>query len=242
MLDSFLFGIFGLISFIHTNNSLLRKHYNEQNNKNGWRVTKNDNKILINESIWNIFFLSNIKKYSDLQKRHYIQTMIMFVIVTAMSMETYKYGYTQLHLNHYKLIYFPIDIFVSFFINGTVFYFYHIFAHTKYMYKYIHSYHHAFIKPEPFDSLVGHPLDHFGSGICQIIPMFIYPMHLLSFMTYSSILSLLGIYDHSGVYFKFFKYDTIDHHIHHAYPTKNYGAGYAFMCWDRLFGTYKAKM
>ena len=76
----------------------------------------------------------------------------------------------------------PIDIPIILFINSTFFYLYHRLAHTKYVYKYIHRYHHAYVHPEPFDSLLGHPLDHTMAGICQLMPMFIYKTHLLTFL------------------------------------------------------------
>ena len=159
-----------------------------------------------------------------------------------MAFELYFNGYTKLHLNHRDLIYLPLDIIVSQFINSTLFHYYHKLAHTKYFYKYIHSYHHAFKNPEPFDSLAGHPLDHTFSAILQIIPMFIYRMHIISFLVYSSLLSMAGIYDHSGIRFKYLEYDTIHHHIHHLYPSKNFGSGFPILIWDILHGTYKDKI
>ena len=104
------------------------------------------------------------------------------------------------------------------------------------------KYHHAFSKPGPFDSLIGHPIDHTFSALCQIAPMFIYRMHLLSFLVYSSLLSLNGIFDHSGIKLKKLGYSTINLHIHHMYPHKNFGAGFPLLIWDILHGSYQNHM
>ena len=164
----------------------------------------------------------------------------MFIIVNTIVVELFLNRYTKLHLITEKLIYFPIDLLICFLINQIGFYYYHRLAHTKYFYKYIHIHHHAFIHPEPFDSLVGHPLDHTFSGIFQILPMFVYKMHLVSFLVYSSILSMMGVYDHSGINFQFLNYNSIPHHIHHVYPSKNFSLSFPIPLCDFLHGTYKS--
>jgi sterol desaturase/sphingolipid hydroxylase (fatty acid hydroxylase superfamily) len=244
MIYGFIFGVGGIISFIYTNNQLQKKYYCELANKTDqWKISPDNTDALNDTSDWFPLTLSkyNKKKYTKIQKQHYFFTIIMFIMFNTMAFELFFNGYTKLHLINKDLIYMPIDIIFCHFVNSSAFYFYHRFAHTKYYYKYIHSYHHAFYNPEPFDSLIGHPLDHTCAAILQVLPMFIYRMHLISFLIYSSILSVMGIYDHSGIKHKinYLKHDSLDHHIHHLYPSKNYGAGFPILIWDRLFGSYK---
>ena len=250
MLYGFFIGIGGIISYIYTNNQLYKTYYiNMADKKDEWTIYNQSNNQSNKQRIVPKLFYHpfNIEKYSIIQKIHYFFTLIMIICINIFAFESYFGGYTKLYINfnfNYKeLIYVPIrmtgDITTALFINSTSFYIYHRLAHTKYLYKYIHKYHHAYLKPEPFDSLIGHPIDHIAGGLCQIFPMYIYKMHLLTFLLYSSLISMLGIYEHSGIKIKYLGQDTIDHHIHHMYPSKNYQAGFPILIWDRLFGTYK---
>ena len=240
MIYGLLFGIIGVISFIHTNNKLHEKYYD----------ILEDSKDNLKQSSFSLNLLNNKymafplnpynTRYSKLQKKHYLLSLIMFITLNTIAVELYLHGYTQLHFINKYLIYIPYDILICFLINQIGYYYYHRLAHTKYFYKYVHIYHHAFIHPKPFDSLVGHPLDHTFSGIFQILPMFIYRMHLVSFLVYSSILSMIGIYDHTNVKFKFLNYTSVDHHIHHIYPSKNFSLSFPIPICDILHGTYKS--
>jgi sterol desaturase/sphingolipid hydroxylase (fatty acid hydroxylase superfamily) len=237
MIYGLVFGCIGVVTFIYTNNNLIDKYYNNKEDLSERKRVIGS--IQITDKKESRFPLSAnyIGKYTKLQKQHYLITLIMFVIFNAVAFELYFNNYTKLHMNHNHLIYIPIDVSVSLFINSICYYYYHRLVHTKYLYKYIHSYHHAYLSPEPFDSLVGHPIDHTFSAILQILPMFIYKMHIVSFLTYSSILSTMGIYDHCGVKIKIFGYKSLDHHIHHKYPAKNFTTWAAI---DKFHGTYKS--
>ena len=50
---------------------------------------------------------------------------------------------------------------------------------------------------------------------------------------------MIGIWDHSGLNITKYNYNSIDHHIHHKYPSKNFGTSYPFLIFDMLHGTYK---
>ena len=185
MIYGIIFGISGILSFVCTNNKLQQQYYiNLAHKKDQWKVLKHDTKSLNNTSQWFPLAPYNTKNYSPLQLQHYFWTIIMFISFTALTVEAYLRGYTKIHMIHKNLIYFPLDIAFCEFLNSTFFYIYHRTAHTKYLYKYIHQYHHTIKNPEPFDSLVGHPLDHMCSAICQVLPMFMYRMHLFSFLAY----------------------------------------------------------
>ena len=192
MLYGLIIGIGGVISYIYTNNKLYKKYYiTMANTKNEWAIYNNKNIKIINKNQLIFYHPFNIKKYSNKQKIHYFFSLISIVCINIIGFESYFQGYTKLYFNSniffnfkeilYLVIQLPIDIFVSLLINSTVFYLYHRLVHTKYLYKYIHRYHHAYLNPEPFDSLIGHPLDHTMSGFYQLLPMYIYKMHLLSF-------------------------------------------------------------
>ena len=173
---------------------------------------------------------------------HYFFTLIMLILFNIFSFNLYTHNYTKLHLNTKKLIWLPVHVYINLLINTTLYYYYHRLAHTKYFYKYIHSYHHVFIKPLPFDSLVGHPFDHLIAALLHLIPALIYQQHIFSFLVYSSLSALLGILDHSGIKIKMFKYDSVDHHIHHLYPSKNFGGSSPILILDKLHGTYKQNL
>jgi len=228
MIYGLIFGTGGIILYIHTNNQLYKRYYNN---------TDNIDKL-------SFIHPFNIKKYTLHQKIHYFFSIIAVICINIFAFELYFGGHTKLYFNldYKELVYMPIDIPIILFINSTFFYLYHRLAHTKYVYKYIHRYHHAYVHPEPFDSLLGHPLDHTMAGICQLMPMFIYKTHLLTFLIYTSIVSTMGIYEHSGIKFNFLIHNTTDHHVHHMYPSKNYQAGFPILIWDRLFGTYKKNL
>ena len=232
-------GIAGVASFVRTNDKLQEKYYCMMSDaKDRWKINTVDISSLRYKA-WRFPPFSKLSKYTRQQKIHYLGSLTMFVTFQTLSVHLYLKGNTKLHLDHYKLVYLPLDVIWCLFLNSTFFFIYHRLAHTKYIYKYIHRYHHAFQSPEVYDSLIGHPLDHSCSAVCQVLPMFMYKMHLLSFLVYSSLLSLMGIYEHSGIKFNYPFYSTLDHHIHHKYPNKNYGAGFPILIWDRLFGSYQ---
>jgi Delta7-sterol 5-desaturase len=258
MLCGFFFGLGGIISYILTNDKLYRRYYIEnkekqiENKEMKSNETNQTNRInrtdLINRT--NLTDINsnklihpfNIKKYTQEQRIHYFFSIIAVILVNILAFESYLKGYTKLYFNYdyNELIRLPIDIIITLFLNSTFFYLYHRLAHTEYIYKNVHKYHHAFIHPEPFDSLIGHPLDHFCAGLCQIFPMYIYKMHILGFLIYSSFVSTMGIYEHSGIKIDYKFYNTIDHHNHHIYPLKNYQAGFPILIWDKLFNSYKS--
>ena len=64
-------------------------------------------------------------------------------------------------------------------------------------------------------------------------------MHLVSFIIYSSILSIIGIYDHTSIKFKLLNYNSMHHHIHHIYPSKNLSLSFPVPICDILHRTYK---
>jgi len=232
-------GIMGIASFIQANDKLQEKYYCLMaNTKDIWKINIVDTSTL-NYKAWRFPLFTRLTKYTRQQKIHYFGSITMFIAGNALSVHLYLNNKSKLHIDNSQLMYLPFDLFWCLFMNSTFFYIYHRLAHTKYLYKYIHSYHHAFRSPELYDSLIGHPLDHTCSAICQVLPMFVYRMHLLTFFLYSSILSMMGIYDHSGIKLKFPFYSTLNHHIHHKYPNKNYGSGFPILVWDKLFGTYQ---
>ena len=225
MIYGILFGCGGIVSYIYTNHNLLKD------------AIEKDEIISISQT----FPISPYnKKYSKIQKIHYFFTILMFILFNGLAVDAYFKGYTLLVLDFISLKTLPVDVGIAFLMNNCMYYYYHRLLHTPFLYKYIHSYHHAFSEPEPFDSLVGHPIDHTFAGIFQIAPIFIYKMHLLSFLLYSSLLSYIGILDHSGKFIQYFSYKSIDHHIHHKFPLNNFGT--CIPLFDMLHGTYKRTM
>ena len=243
MLFGLLFGIFSVLGYIFANNHLQKKYYCElADSVKDWKLLPNKTLSLKDPLSWFPLNPYSNKERSKLQKTHYTISLLMLAIINTISVESYLNGYTTLHMDINYLYYLPFDIMILLTLNNGLFYYYHRLGHTKYMWKYIHKYHHFYKNPEPFDSLIAHPIDNIVANIFIILPIYFYNMHIITFIIYASIISDFGIRDHSGVEFKFLGYNSKNHYIHHNHPNKNFGTSCPFLIFDMIHGTYQSEL
>ena len=119
-------------------------------------------------------------------------------------------------------------------------YWWHRFAHLPIMYRHVHKRHHQFVIPTPFASYAFHPLDSFMTGLPYMAGCYLFPMHLITFMTLLvfSHLSAFGVHEgYFDVCTKFQKYlvGSAFHSGHHKFLVKNFGHISTF--WDVVCGT-----
>jgi sterol desaturase/sphingolipid hydroxylase (fatty acid hydroxylase superfamily) len=128
---------------------------------------------------------------------------------------------------HYEIVKVVIYILLA----DMWFFFLHYFAHTKYIYSYVHKLHHKYTAPVAINALYANPIDF---GIISIMSICIGPIliagHIYTLIIYTFGTILINSISHSG-------YNIIamsSHDTHHQYFNCNYGYG-VFM--DKLFKT-----
>lgn len=132
---------------------------------------------------------------------------------------------------------------LSRFLAGTLFesvaeYYWHRIMHTRWFYARFHKLHHYYKSPAPFDDMFIHPLEGLGYYCILFGPAVLIPQHITSFLLYMGLMGITGILDHCGVRLALpYVYDTLDHDVHHAKFSVNYG--FPFIALDLLHGTYR---
>ena len=144
-------------------------------------------------------------------------------------------------------------------------YYWHAAMHTPVLYRTLHSHHHYYKVPQPWDDLCIHPLEAFGyfcilysPAVVTLVPFAGGPTcHVWAFLAYMAVCGVCGVLDHSGVRCRLALrlplltwrgapvvvpiYDTEEHDAHHSCgfgggTAVNLGFPIALM--DRLHGTY----
>jgi sterol desaturase/sphingolipid hydroxylase (fatty acid hydroxylase superfamily) len=130
--------------------------------------------------------------------------------------------------------------------DDTYFYFFHKLLHkNKFLYRHIHSKHHAACAPYPLEFLYVHPLEHIfgsvGAIIGFVIAYFIFgSINIYVFWGYYLFRTLHETHIHSGIKSDIFHwmpfYGSNQHHDdHHAKLHGNYASTLSF--WDWALGT-----
>lgn len=124
-------------------------------------------------------------------------------------------------------------------LQSVVEYYWHVWMHSKAMYKRVHKIHHTYKAPSVWCDLCIHPIEAFGYYCILYSPAFVVSMPIGAFVSYMAVNGLCGVLDHCGIEFAIpFVYDTRFHDLHHKYFEVNYAFPFDFM--DRIHGTYRA--
>lgn len=114
----------------------------------------------------------------------------------------------------------------------------HRFFHTKFMYRYVHKYHHMLRDPYAWGTIYCSPIEHVLFNMVLIaLPSICAQFHVVS-LVFALIVAIYGTcMDHSGIESKFFEFTSIKHKNHHLYVNEEYGVYFT----DYLFGTEHKK-
>jgi len=124
-------------------------------------------------------------------------------------------------------------------LQSVVEYYWHVWMHSKAMYKRVHKIHHTYKAPSVWCDLCIHPIEAFGYYCILYSPGFVVSMPIGAFVLYMAVNGVCGVLDHCGIKLRVpFVYDTQFHDLHHKYFEVNYAFPFDFM--DRIHGTYRA--
>ena len=112
--------------------------------------------------------------------------------------------------------------------------------HHKWIYKYVHKWHHRYKQPTPFSAFCMHPIEFITFQSAGIACLCVFPMHVVSFLGVVTFIAYHNQIDHSGVFFEGdmpWLASTKYHDDHHKYFHLNFGLH--FVCWDWMGGTLR---
>jgi len=119
-------------------------------------------------------------------------------------------------------------------------YWVHRALHHKWIYKYIHKWHHRYKCPTAFSAFAMSPVEFLSFQSTGILCMCIFPVHVMSFLSVMTLVAYHNQIDHSGVYFEGdlpWMPSTKYHDDHHQYFHVNYGV--QLILWDWMFGSLR---
>mmetsp|Transcript_4613 Transcript_4613/g.6897 ORF Transcript_4613/g.6897 Transcript_4613/m.6897 type:complete len:420 (+) Transcript_4613:157-1416(+) len=161
-------------------------------------------------------------------------------------------GLFMLHLNYpFLKFYYDLDRGWLHFFRGFLIVFFwieawaytaHRFLHKKFIYKYIHKWHHRYIAPSAFSAFGMHPFEFllFQSG--GIACCVLFDIHIMAFFAVVTYVSAHGQIDHSDVWMEGefpWQPSAKYHSDHHSCFHVNYGQNIVLFDW--LFGTLRQK-
>ncbi len=183
-------------------------------------------------------------------KREIKYSTISLVICSVAGLAIYEYsirGLTGMYfkIGDYGMLYFFMSLFITIFVNDTLFYWSHRFMHIKRIFPYVHLLHHKSTCPTPFAVFSFSPAEALihslvYSSLILFIP--IHPVMFVVFHLYNMVTNLAG---HAGFEFMpgkvhkhwFFNWQNTvtNHDVHH----KNFNCNYSnyFIFWDKIMNT-----
>jgi sterol desaturase/sphingolipid hydroxylase (fatty acid hydroxylase superfamily) len=138
---------------------------------------------------------------------------------------------------------FVFDFILMTVLQDTLFYWTHRFLfHSKWVYKHVHSHHHAFHAPHAVSAQAAHPFESVIGAAIIFVPGTLVARHQMTVWIQFGIAEWYSIESHSGYnsgLFGFLKGIVMfapGHDYHHKFVAYNFGGYFSF--WDRFFGTY----
>lgn len=173
----------------------------------------------------------------------------IFGIVGAATLLLWQRGFTSiyLHIDDYGIVYLPVSLMLSLFIQETYYYWLHRWMHIPQVFKILHRVHHQSRIPSVWTAFSFHPAEGFLQGIILPIILLFIPLHpaviifQLIFMSLTSVINHLDIeiYPPQFQKNKFLKWliGASHHSMHHKRYKYNFGLYFTF--WDKIAKTEK---
>ena len=138
------------------------------------------------------------------------------------------------------LLWMPVSLVVSLLMMDAGLYYSHRFMHAKFIFRYIHRWHHRYIATTPFVVTAMHPLELIMFQAATFLPMLVLPTYYLSCILVFVYILVFNIIDHSGVKLQSrlpWQGPSSFHDDHHVYFHCNFGQVLTF--WDRFHDTLR---
>lgn len=175
-----------------------------------------------------------------------LSTLICNVLVFVFGTFLWKEGYLIVDFNTIKISKMMLQLIVLILAIDFWMYVFHKFAHSKWLYPFIHQQHHAHVGVNALSLFVLSPFEAVGFGLMLIAILKSYPFHYSSVGLYFLINVIWGTVGHFNrvgcvVYtgWKSWLGTASFHNTHHLEPNVNFG--FYTTVWDRLFHTHRKK-
>ncbi|MCW3107717.1 MAG: Fatty acid hydroxylase superfamily protein [Segetibacter sp.] len=187
-------------------------------------------------------------------KREIKYSLIALVIFSIAGLFIYEYsirGLTGMYfkISDYGMLYFFISLFITIFVNDTLFYWSHRFMHMKRVFRYVHLVHHKSTCPTPFAVFSFSPAEGLIHTTVYSALIFFIPIHPVMFVVFHLYNMFTNLAGHGGYEFmpeKLNKHwlfnwqNTVTNHdVHHKNFNCNYGSYFIF--WDKVMNTLSVK-
>ncbi|XP_050549078.1 uncharacterized protein LOC126910496 [Daktulosphaira vitifoliae] len=153
-------------------------------------------------------------------------------------------GYSTLYLefNSYSWIWWILQWPIIFLYQDYTTYWIHRMYHSRFLFVNFHYLHHRYYQPTSWSVTALHPVEILTLQASSMLPVFVIPVHWLSFSLIILYNYYHGIIQHSGINLKPFWWqpwqpDVMFHDLHHKYVNVNFG----FNCyiWDQIHDSIK---